>query len=60
MSKGTLDVTSPNIAGCAVASSAFGLAGLLPALGVLLLFSRRRRPAPRRRRHITGALEENS
>jgi len=60
MQKGTLNVTSPNIAGCAVASSAFGLAGLLPALGVLLLFSRRRRPTPRRRRHITGALEENS
>jgi hypothetical protein len=61
MEKGTIDVKAPNLAGCAVASSAFGVAGLLPALGVLLLFSRRRRPAPRRRRRsITGALERES
>jgi hypothetical protein len=60
MLKGSLDVTAPNLSGCAVASSAFGLAGLLPAVGVLLLFSRRRRPPPRRRRHITGALEQES
>jgi hypothetical protein len=33
-------------AGCTVASGAYGLAGALPALGVLLIFSRRR---PRRR-----------
>jgi hypothetical protein len=56
MEKGTLDATTPNVAGCAVASSAFGLAGLLPALGVLVVFSRRRR-APRRRRAVTGTLE---
>lgn len=43
-----------NAAGCAVASSAFGLAGLLPALGMLMLFSRRREV--RRRRSVTGAL----
>jgi hypothetical protein len=60
MQKGTLDVHAPSVAGCAVASSAFGVAGLLPALGVLLLFSRRRRPAPRRRRRITGALEQEN
>jgi hypothetical protein len=43
-------------AGCAVASSAFGLAGLLPAVGVLLLFARRR-ARPRRRRALSGALD---
>jgi Bacterial Ig domain len=59
MAKGTLDATTPNVAGCAVASSAFGLAGALPALGVLLVFSRRRRPRPRRSRAVTGALNEN-
>jgi hypothetical protein len=46
-----------NAAGCAVASSAFGLAGLLPALGVLIIFSRRRE-VRRRRRAVTGALVE--
>jgi hypothetical protein len=61
LGKSTLDVKAPSAAGCAVGSSAYGVAGLLPALGVLLLFSRRRRPAPRRRRrHITGALERES
>jgi hypothetical protein len=54
METGTLNSMVPNAAGCAVASSAFGLAGLLPALGVLVVFSRRR--APRRRRAVTGAL----
>jgi hypothetical protein len=57
MVKGTLDATTPNMAGCAVASSAFGLAGALPALGVLFVFSRRRRASPRRRRAISGALK---
>jgi hypothetical protein len=60
MQKGTLDVHAPSVAGCAVASSAFGVAGVLPALGVLLVFSRRRRPAPRRRRRIAGALEQEN
>jgi len=55
MAVGTLDATTPG-AGCTVASSTFGLAGLLPALGVLVVFSRRRR-APGRRRVVTGALE---
>jgi hypothetical protein len=65
ITKETLTVTAPmdatvlangeNAAGCAVASSAFGLAGLLPALGVLIVFSRRRQH--RRRRAVTGALE---
>jgi hypothetical protein len=55
MEKGTLDATTSNMAGCAVATSAFGLAGALPAFGVLVLFSRRRRTAPRRRA-VTGAL----
>jgi hypothetical protein len=56
MSRGSLDATAPNIAGCAVASSAFGLAGLLPAIAVLLLFSRRRAAPARRRRAVSGAL----
>jgi hypothetical protein len=56
MQAGTLNVTAPNMAGCAVASSAFGLAGAAPALAVLLVFSRRRRRAPRRRA-VTGALD---
>jgi hypothetical protein len=60
MVKGTLDATTPNMAGCAVASSAFGLAGALPALGALFVFSRRRRTSPRRRRAITGALKPDS
>jgi len=60
MVKGTLDATTPNMAGCAVASSAFGLAGALPALGVLFVFSRRRRPSPRRRRAISGALKSGA
>jgi hypothetical protein len=57
---GTLDATSPGAAGCAVASSAFSLAGALPAVAALLVFSRRRRPAPRRRRVVTGALGEEN
>jgi hypothetical protein len=57
MEKGTIDATAPNMAGCAVATSAFGFAGALPALGVLLVFSRRRRAPARRRRAVTGALD---
>jgi hypothetical protein len=57
MEAGTLDATATGAAGCTVASSAFGLAGLLPAVGVLVVFSRRRRRKdPRRRRAVTGAL----
>jgi hypothetical protein len=56
MKVGTLDVTAPNVAGCAVASSAYGLAGALPALAMLALFSRRRRAPARRRRAVTGVL----
>jgi hypothetical protein len=56
MMKGTLDATAPNVAGCSVGSSAFGLAGALPALGVLVVFARRQRAQPRRRRAVTGAL----
>jgi hypothetical protein len=44
--------------GCEVASGAYGLAGLLPAMGVLVLFSLRHRPsarARRRRRPASGA-----
>jgi hypothetical protein len=64
VTKETVTVTAPvsesvlangeNPAGCTVASSAFGLAGLLPALGMLVLFSRRR--VQKRRRSVTGAL----
>jgi Bacterial Ig domain len=54
----TLDATTANAAGCTVASSAFGLAGALPAVGVLVVFSRRRRPA--RRRAVTGALKADA
>jgi hypothetical protein len=57
MAKGTLDATAPNLAGCAVASGAAGVVGTLPAIGMLLLFSRRRQTPRRRRRAVTGALE---
>jgi hypothetical protein len=54
----TVTVTAPMndkaAAGCTVASGAFGLAGLLPALGALILFSRRRERV--RRRTVSGAL----
>jgi hypothetical protein len=56
MQLGTLNAMAGGAAGCTVATSAFGLAGLLPALGALLVFSRRRR-APARRRAVTGALK---
>jgi hypothetical protein len=57
MEPGTLDATASAAAGCTVAASAYGLAGLLPAVGMLVLFSRRRRAEPRRRRPVTGALK---
>jgi hypothetical protein len=58
MAPGTLDATGAKAAGCAVASSAFGLAGLFPALGILFVFSRHRRP--KRRRAVSGALKADS
>jgi Bacterial Ig domain len=58
LAPGTIDSTSANVAGCTVASSAFGLAGALPALGALFIFSRRRRPL-RRSRSITGSLKSD-
>jgi Bacterial Ig domain len=57
MAKDTLNSMSGGAAGCTVGSSAFGLAGLLPALGALVIFSRRRHPA--RRRAVTGALRNS-
>jgi Bacterial Ig domain len=56
MEASSMNATAPGAAGCTVASSAFGLAGLLPAIGVLVVFSRRRRQGVRRRRAVTGAL----
>jgi hypothetical protein len=53
-----LNAMAPAAAGCTVATSAFGLAGLLPALGALLVFSRRRAPA--RRRTVSGALKTDA
>ncbi len=51
------DPGSAPAAGCTVASGAFGAAGLLPAITMLLIFvGRARRPG--RRRRITGALAE--
>jgi len=60
MKVGTLDATTANAAGCTMGSSAFGLAGVLPALGALFVFSRRRRPKSRRRRPVTGALDRDA
>jgi hypothetical protein len=56
LTTGSLNATTANAAGCTVGSSAFGLAGALPAVGVLFVFSRRRRPL-RRNRSITGSLK---
>lgn len=66
----TLSITAPSdpagagdspmmpSAGCTVASGVFSFSGLAPALAMLLLFSRGRRRAERRRRRlVTGALE---
>ncbi|HEY4392675.1 MAG TPA: Ig-like domain-containing protein [Polyangia bacterium] len=44
--------------GCTMASGAFGAAGLLPSLAVLLLFVGRSRRPQKRRRLIRGALAE--
>jgi hypothetical protein len=44
--------------GCAMASGAFGAAGLLPALAMLLLFIGRSRRPRKRRRLVPGALAE--
>ncbi len=67
----TLDISAPGgtdteqsppatmmgASGCAVASGAFGAAGLLPALAMLMVFAGRgRRPGTPRRRWVTGAL----
>lgn len=65
----TLDVVAPSdgevieapstmtAAGCTVASGAFGAAGLLPSLSMLLMFAGRgRRSGAPRRRWVTGAL----
>ena len=55
-------VTAPSdsmTAGCNVASGAFGAAGLLPSLAMLLIFAgRARRPALARRRLVAGALAD--
>jgi hypothetical protein len=52
------DPASANAAGCTVASGAFGAAGLLPSLTILLVFAGRAR-RPGRRRRVTGALAES-
>ena len=44
--------------GCTMASGAFGAAGLLPSLAVLLLFVGRSRRPRKRRRLVPGALAE--
>jgi hypothetical protein len=51
------DPASATAAGCTVASGAFGAAGLLPSITMLLVFvGRARRPG--RRRRVTGALAD--
>jgi hypothetical protein len=50
------DEQDPAAAGCTVASGAFGAAGLLPSLAMLLLFSGHHRRS--RRREVPGALRE--
>jgi hypothetical protein len=50
--------TPPGSAGCTVASGAFGAAGLLPSLAVLLLFVGRSRRPRGRRRVVAGALAD--
>jgi Big-like domain-containing protein len=52
------DPTAGGAAGCTVATGAFGAAGLLPSLAMLLLWSGRARRAPRRPRIVPGALAE--
>ncbi len=65
MGSATMTITAPETraqqdpdaegAGCTVSSGAFGAAGLLPALAMLLLFTQPHRRS-RRRRKITGEL----
>jgi Bacterial Ig domain len=51
------DPTAANATGCTVASGAFGAAGLIPSLSMLLVFAgRARRSGSRRRRWVPGAL----
>jgi hypothetical protein len=51
------DTTGMGAAGCTVASGAFGAAGLLPSLAMLLVFAGRgRRTGSPRRRWVPGAL----
>jgi hypothetical protein len=50
--------TAPGSSGCTMASGAFGAAGLLPSLTVLLLFVGRARRPRARRRVVPGALSE--
>jgi len=50
------DPGSTPAAGCTVVSGAFGAAGLLPSLAVLLVFAGHARRPGRRRRTVTGAL----
>jgi hypothetical protein len=52
------DQTASPAAGCTVASGAFGAAGLLPSLTMLLIFAGRARRPARRKRLVTGALAE--
>jgi hypothetical protein len=54
------DQTGSPAAGCTVASGAFGAAGLLPSVTMLLIFAGRARRPGRRRRTVTGALAELS
>jgi hypothetical protein len=65
--RATVDVTAPESreqlgpeedvgAGCNVASGAFGAAGLVPSLAMLVLFSRHNRRS--RQRRVTGALSD--
>jgi len=56
---GTGDSPAMPSGGCTVASGVFSFSALVPSLAMLLLFSRGRRPAERRRRRrlVTGALE---
>jgi hypothetical protein len=53
------DQTASPAAGCTVASGAFGAAGLLPSLTMLLIFAGRARRPGRRKRLVTGALAES-
>jgi len=58
-SKYPAEETATPAAGCTVASGAFGAAGLLPSLTMLLIFAGRARRPGRRKRLVTGALAES-